>query len=122
MQKSTTGRRYATRRRGSMQEGCVIGSKITRSELAQIQDLIDAGVYLNASDFVRDAIRDKLAAIKVIKCRDVDYETAKKEITGYFQRKHEANPDEISQDLEIDFDLVRKITSELKKEGRLEAV
>jgi Arc/MetJ-type ribon-helix-helix transcriptional regulator len=105
-----------------MQEGCDIGSKITRSELAQIQDLIDAGVYLNASDFVRDAIRDKLAAIKVIKCRDVDYETAKKEITGYFQRNHEAYPDEISQDRELDFDLVRQITSELKKEGRLEAV
>jgi Arc/MetJ-type ribon-helix-helix transcriptional regulator len=59
-------------------QGCVIGSKITRSELTQIQDLIDAGVYLNASDFVREAIRDKLAAIKVIKCRDVDYETAKR--------------------------------------------
>ena len=60
-----------------------LGSKITRSELTQIQDLIDAGVYLNAPDFVREAIRDKLAAIKVIKCRDVDYETAKKEIIGY---------------------------------------
>ena len=102
--------------------GCVIGAKITQSELAPIQDLIDAGVYLNASDFVREAIRNKLAAIKVIKCRDVDYETAKKEIIGYFQRNHEAYPDEISQDLELDFDLVRRITSELKKEGRLEAV
>ena len=86
-----------------MQEGCDIGSKITPSELTQIQDLIDAG-------------------IKVIKCRNVDYETAKKEITGYFQRMHEAYPDEISQDLELDFDLVRRITSERKKEGRLEAV
>ena len=103
-------------------QGCVIGSKITHSELAQIQDLINAGVYLNASDFVREAIRDKLTAIKVIKCRDVDYETAKREIIGYFQRNHEAYPDEISQDLELDFDLVRQITSELKKEGRLEAV
>jgi Arc/MetJ-type ribon-helix-helix transcriptional regulator len=48
----------------------------TQSELAQIQDLIDAGVYLNASDFVLEAISNKLAAIKVIKCRDVDYEMA----------------------------------------------
>ena len=30
--------------------------------------------------------------------------------------------DEISQDLEPDFDLVRSITAELKKEGRLETV
>lgn len=49
------------------EEGCVIGSKITRSELTQIQDLI-------------------------------------------------------FQDLELDFDLVRRITAELKKEGRLEVV
>ena len=94
----------------------------TQSELAKIQDQIDAGVYLNASVFVREAIRNKLASIKVIKCRDVDYETTKKEIMGYFQRKHEAYPDEISQDLELDFDLVGRITSELKKEGRLVAV
>jgi Arc/MetJ-type ribon-helix-helix transcriptional regulator len=60
--------------------GYVIESKITRSELTQIQDLTDAGVYLNASDFVREAIREKLAAIKVIRCGDIDYETAKKEI------------------------------------------
>jgi Arc/MetJ-type ribon-helix-helix transcriptional regulator len=81
--------------------------------------LIDAGVYLNASGFVREAIREKMAAIKVIKCRDIDYDTAKKEIMGYFQRNNEAYPDEISQDLELDFDLVRRITAKLKKEGRL---
>jgi hypothetical protein len=28
----------------------------------------------------------KLAAIKIIECRDVDYETAKKEVMGYFGR------------------------------------
>jgi len=32
--------------------------------------------------FIRDAVREKLAAIKVIECRDVDYETAKVEIAG----------------------------------------
>ena len=33
---------------------------------------------------MRDAIRDKLAAIKTIKYREVNYETAKKEVMGYF--------------------------------------
>jgi len=37
-------------------------------------------------DFVRDAIRNELAAIKTIKYRDVDYETAKKEVRGYAMR------------------------------------
>ncbi len=30
-----------------------------------------------------------MKAIKVIECRDVDYETAKKEVAGYFQMKGE---------------------------------
>lgn len=97
-----------------------IGAKIAASEARQIRELIEAGVYLNESDFVRDAIRHRLSEIKVIKCRDVDFETAKKEILGYFKSRGEAYPDEASEDLCLDFDLVMKITEELRKEGRLE--
>jgi Arc/MetJ-type ribon-helix-helix transcriptional regulator len=96
-----------------------IGSKIAAAEAEQIRELIEAGVYLNESDFVRDAIRHRLSEIKVIKCRDIDYETAKKEILGYFKSRGESYPDEASLDLELDFDLVTKITEELRKEGRL---
>ncbi|NPV61582.1 MAG: hypothetical protein HPY61_02955 [Methanotrichaceae archaeon] len=98
-----------------------IGAKIASEEARQIRELIEAGVYLNESDFVRDAIRHRLSEIKVIKCRDVDYETAKKEVLGYFKDQEEAYPDEASEDLGLDFDLVMKITEELRKEGRLEA-
>jgi hypothetical protein len=62
----------------------------------------------------------RLSEIKVIKCRDIDYETAKKEVFGYFKRKGEAWPDEAAMNLELDFDLVMQITKELKGEGRLE--
>ena len=68
---------------------------------------------------MRDAIRHRLSEIKVIKCRDVDYETAKKEILGYYKSQGEAYPDEVAGDLAIDFDLVLKATEELRKEGRL---
>ncbi len=44
--------------------GKVMGTKLTRNEINQIN--------------------------KVIECRDVDYETAKKEVAGYFRRKGEA--------------------------------
>ena len=37
--------------------------------------------------FIRDAAREKLAAITVIEYRDVDIETAKVEVAGYFQMK-----------------------------------
>jgi Arc/MetJ-type ribon-helix-helix transcriptional regulator len=96
-----------------------IGAKIAPAEAAQIRELIEAGVYLNESDFVRDAIRHRLSEIKVIKCRDIDFETAKKEILGYYKNRGEAYPDEAANDLELDFDLVMKVTHELRKEGRL---
>jgi len=96
------------------------GLKVSAVELEQIKQLVAAGVYLNTSDFVRDAIRDKLSAIKTIKYRDLDYDTAKKEVMGYFQERGEAYPSEVEEDLELDYELVCQITEELKIEGRLE--
>lgn len=99
-----------------------IGIKVTPLEYKQITELVDAGVYLNISDFIRDAIRDKLESLKVIKIRDVDYETAKKEVIGYFKRYKEAYPHEVANDLELDLDLVVKITKELIDEGKMEVI
>jgi Arc/MetJ-type ribon-helix-helix transcriptional regulator len=44
--------------------GKVVGAKLTRNEIGQINRLIEAGLYLNPSDFIRDAVREKLAAVK----------------------------------------------------------
>jgi len=69
-------------------EGHVIGSKVSAWELEQIRQLVTSGIYLNTSDFVRDAIRDKLAAIKTIKYRDVDMRPPKRKL-GDTSRKEE---------------------------------
>jgi Arc/MetJ-type ribon-helix-helix transcriptional regulator len=97
-----------------------IGAKITPVQARQIRALIEAGAFINESDFVRDAIRHRLTEIKVIKCRDIDYDTARKEVAGYFKHRGEAFPDEAAEDLELDFDLVMRITEELRKDGTLE--
>lgn len=101
--------------------GKVVGAKLTRNEIDQINKLVEAGIYLNPSDFIREAVREKLAAIKVIECRDVDYETAKKEVAGYFQMKGEAYASDASTDLQLDYDLICKIMDDLEKEGKMEA-
>ncbi|MGV8128081.1 MAG: ribbon-helix-helix domain-containing protein [Methanothrix sp.] len=62
----------------------MVGAKLTPNEIGQINKLVEAGLYLNPSDFIRDAVREKLAAIKVIQYRDLDYEAAKKEVAGLF--------------------------------------
>ena len=96
-----------------------IGTKVTPREIEEINGLIDAGIYLSVSDFIREAIRDKLRAIKVIKIRDIDYDLAKREILGYYRSYEEAYDYEVSHDLEIDYELVCEITAELEREGRL---
>lgn len=102
--------------------GKVVGAKLTPNEIGQINKLVEAGLYLNPSDFIRDAVREKLAAIKVIQYRDLDYETAKKEVAGYFQMKGEAYASDASTDLELDYELVCNIMDDLEEEGKMEAV
>ena len=72
--------------------------------------------------FIRDAVREKLAAIEVIEYRDADYETAKKEVAGYFQMKGEAYASDASTNLQLDYELVCKIMDDLEKEGKIETV
>ena len=60
--------------------------------------------------------------IKVIQYHDLDYETAKKEVVGYFQMKGEAYASDASTDLELDYELVCRIMDDLEKEGKMEAV
>ena len=45
----------------------VIGVKITGREKKEIQNLINSGLFLSFSDFLRNALRDKLEEIKIIK-------------------------------------------------------
>ena len=102
--------------------GKVVGAKLTPNEIGHINKLVETGLYLNPSDFIRDAVREKLAAIKVIQYRDLDYETAKKEVAGYFRMKGEAYASDASTDLELDYELVCKIMDDLEMEGKMEAV
>lgn len=99
-----------------------VGTKLTQNEHEEISSLIDAGIFLSTSDFVREAIKDKLKAIKVIKLRNIDHETAKKEVLGYYRNYGEAYISEVSRDLELDLELVNQITEELEKKDRLKGV
>jgi len=58
--------------------------------------------------------------VEVIKVRDVDYKTAKKEVLGYFRKYSEAYVDEAANDLGLDLELVVNITKDLRKEKRLD--
>jgi len=100
-----------------------VGTELTMEEYNEIQELINAGMYISISDFLRDAVRDKLYSksnvAEVIKLRNVDYSEAKKEVLDYYRTYKEAFPHEVAEALELDYELVWRITEDLKKEGRL---
>lgn len=99
--------------------GVTVGTKLSPTEHETLQKIVNSGAYLNVSDFVRGAIRDKLEGIEIIKLRDVDYKTAKKEVLGYYKKYGDAYPSDAANDLGLDMRMVMKIVKELTKEGRL---
>ena len=99
-----------------------VGTKLTHLEYEKVQNLVDAGMYLSVSDLIRDAIREKLEGIEIIKLRDVDYKTAKKEVLGYYKKFREAYPSDIANELGLELETVYKIVKELIKEKRLEVI
>jgi len=103
-------------------ESKTVGTKLTHLEYEKVQNLVDAGMYLSVSDFIRDAIREKMDGIEIINLRDVDYKTAKKEILGYYEKFNEAYPSDIGNELGISLEMTYRIVNELIKEKRLDVI
>ena len=93
-----------------------VGTKLPLKELEEINNLVNAGIFLNSADFVRQAIRDKLESIKFVELKDIDYNTAKKEVLGYYQDNETAYISEVAEKLELDLETLSKIINELIKE------
>ncbi len=99
-----------------------VGTKLTPREYEEVTTLIESGLFLSVSDFIRESVRDKLKATKVIKLRDITYEEAKKEVLGYYRNYDESYDYEVSENLELDYKLVCQIIAELEQEGRLRGI
>ena len=54
--------------------------------------------------------------------RDVNYNEATREVLDYYRTYKEAYPHEVADALELDYDLVWKITEELKRDRKLEVI
>ncbi|MCR4335325.1 MAG: ribbon-helix-helix domain-containing protein [archaeon] len=99
-----------------------VGVKLTPLEYRKIKQMVNAGVFLNVSDFIRGAVREKLEGTEVIYLRDVDYGTAKKEILEYYKKNNEAYYEEIANELRLDLEMTVKIVDELIKEKKVEVI
>jgi len=98
-----------------------VSTKLTPVEQEEINKIIAAGFFLNTSDFIRQAIRDKIKEYKIINIRNIPKEQAKEEIKEYYKTNDKAYVSEVAEDLELELELVFEITDELEKENQLEA-
>ena len=97
-----------------------VGARVAKQEYDAIRQLVDAGAYVNISDFVREAVRDKLQNVEMITLRDVTPEQARKEILRYTDRHGRCYPSDIAHDLRLDYRFVSRVVEQLIEEREVE--
>jgi hypothetical protein len=60
--------------------------------------------------------------IKIINIREIDYNTAKKEILDYYQSNSESYDYQVADDLQLDYEFVCQILEDLEAEGHLGSI
>ena len=96
--------------------------KLAPKEYEGVERLVKAGYFLNISDFVRSAVRDKLEALKPTLVRRVSAQAAQREIYQYVKSHPDVYPDEIADVLNLDLETVMDAVAALmskKKIGEL---
>ncbi len=94
----------------------VSGVRLAEKLEKQIQELVDAGFYISSSEFIREAVREKLKNMVVRKTPD---EIAEKEIKWFIKKKRESGQNiiniiEFSQELMLPCEQIDRIMSQIK--------
>ena len=97
-------------------------TRLAEREEGVIKKLIKSGYYLNMSEFIREAVREKLEKMgetKIIMERKMGKAEAKKEILHYLGKKPFAYVSEISEELGIPLDIAFESARELMDEKKV---
>ena len=99
-----------------------IVAEIAPKDFEDMDNLIKKGVFVDSSDFLRQAVRDKLNEYEIIEIRDVDRINAREEIIDYCEQHENFDVAVIADDLNLDVFLVYDIVQELIDEKIIEEV
>ncbi len=94
-------------------------TKLTPREHRRIEDLVKSGYFLNISDFLRAAVRDKIEAMKPVLVRKIGPAAAKKEVHQYIKNHPGAYPDDIAEALNLDLETVMDAVGGLLGEKKI---
>jgi len=107
------------RARGQTLEHEQVAARLTTQEIFGIDQLVDLGFFLNRSDFVRAAVREKLSSSAAHTVRDITPSQAEKEILAFLKTHPVAYPSDVASELELDLTLVMNVVQKLLKRGRV---
>lgn len=99
-------------------------TRLAEREDSLIAKLVKSGYYLNVSEFIREAVREKLEKLgemKIVVVKKTTKQKAKKEIIHYFRSHPGAYVSEAADALGIDTVLAFEAVSELVKEDKLQS-
>ena len=99
-----------------------VSVRLIRSEYQLIENLVKEGIYRSNADFVREAVREKLRAAKIIGIGDVSPSQAEQMILGYLKKNpgsHYASKiaEELGLEYSATFQTIRKLinSGQIKK-------
>ena len=94
--------------------------RLSKADYAKIQQLVEAGLYRNSADFLREAVRDKLGSMEVVSVRNTDSHKAEKMIEDYLiKHPGPSFASEIADALGLDYGVTFKTVHRLLDEGRI---
>lgn len=102
-----------------MQE--VSGVRLPDQERERVGQLVKMGYYLNAADFLRDAVRARLAEFEFAVPRQLNMSDVKKEVLSAIKGKPSVYADEIAAQLNLDIETVIHAIEALIKEKKVVA-
>ena len=103
-----------------------LSAVVGEREYEIVEKLVRAGAARSVADLVRQAVREymnELGSNKLIVFRDVSMAQARREILDYLKNHPGVVwPDEMAEELGIDYRLVLQVVQQLTGEGRVEVV
>jgi len=94
-------------------------TELTRREYERAQRLVDAGYFLNVSDFVRSAVRDKLNATKPTLAHKASPKAVQNEVYSYIKSHPNVYPDEIADALNLNIETVMDTVTTLMSKKKI---
>jgi len=101
-----------------------LSAVVSLKEYGRVERLVKAGVASSVAQLVREAVAeyvDRLDAGKLVNLRTVPLEQARMEVEKYLENHAGVVwPDEMAEELGLDYRVVLKVVRDLLKEGKVE--